>query len=87
VAKHPKVAERMAVGLPHERWGEAVAVFVVPNTGTSIEEQEIVAYCREGLAGYKVPKRAIMLGEIPKNPSGKILKRDLRAQYRALYAE
>jgi len=87
VAKHPKVAECTAVGLPHERWGEAVTVFVVPNTGAGIEEQEIIAYCREGLAGYKVPKRAIMLGGIPKNPSGKILKKDLRTQYRDLYAE
>jgi len=87
VAKHPKVAECTAVGLAHEKWGEAVTVFVVPNTGASIEEHEIIAYCREGLAGYKVPKRAIVLGEIPKNPSGKILKRDLRTQYRDLYAK
>ena len=87
VAKHPKVAECTAVGLRHERWGEAVTVFVVPSPGAAIEEEEIIAYCREGLAGYKVPKRAIMLAEIPKNPSGKILKKDLRIQYHNLYLE
>ena len=87
VAKHPKVAECTAVGLRHERWGEAVTVFVVPSPGAVIEEEEIIAYCREGLAGYKVPKRAIMLAEIPKNPSGKILKKDLRTQYHNLYLE
>ncbi len=87
VAKHPQVAECTAVGLRHERWGEAVTVFVVPSPGAVIEEEEIIAYCREGLAGYKVPKRVIMLAEIPKNPSGKILKKDLRTQYRNLYLE
>jgi len=87
VAKHPKVAECTAVGLRHERWGEAVTVFVVSSPGAVIEEKEIIAYCREGLAGYKVPKRVIILAEIPKNPSGKILKKDLRAQYRDLYLE
>jgi fatty-acyl-CoA synthase len=85
VAKHPQVAECTAVGLPHEKWGEAVTVFVVPSPGAAIEGEEIIAYCREGLAGYKVPKRAIILSEIPKNPSGKILKKDLRTQYRNLY--
>ena len=87
VAKYPKVAECTAVGLLHERWGEAVTVFVVPSPGAVIEEKEIIAYCREGLAGYKVPKRAIMLAEIPKNPSGKILKKNLRIQYRNLYTQ
>ncbi len=87
VAKHPKVVECTAVGLPHERWGEAVTVFVVPKPGASVEEEEIIAYCKEGLAGYKVPKRVIMLTELPKNPSGKILKKDLRIRYRDLYSE
>lgn len=87
MAKHPKVVECTVVGLPHERWGEAVTVFVVPKPGASIEEEEIIAYCREGMAGYKVPKRVIMLTELPKNPSGEILKKDLRIQYRDLYGE
>lgn len=87
LAKHPKVAECTAVGLPHEKWGEAVTVFVVPGPGAVIEEEEIISYCREGLAGYKLPKRAILLAELPKNPSGKILKKDLRTNYRNLYLE
>jgi fatty-acyl-CoA synthase len=76
-AKHPKLAECTAMGLPNERWNETVTVFVVPNTGASIEEQESIAYCREGLDGYKAPKLAIMLDEIPKNPSGAIRCRSI----------
>lgn len=85
VAKHPSVAECTAVGLPHERWGEAVTVFVVPQSGIALTEEEIMTYCREGIAGYKCPKRVIVLAELPKNPSGKILKKDLRKTYRDLY--
>ncbi|MBN1612823.1 MAG: AMP-binding protein [Deltaproteobacteria bacterium] len=87
VVKHPKVAECTAVGLPHEKWGEAVTVFVVPNAGVEIEEEEIIRYSKEGLAGYKVPKRAVIVSEIPKNPSGKILKKDLRKKYSDFYKE
>ena len=87
VVKHPKLSECTAVGLPHERWGQAVTIFVVPIPGTTIEEKEVIRYCRAGLAGYKVPKRAIILSEIPKNPSGKILKKALREKYNGLYRE
>jgi len=86
VAKHPRVAECTAVGLPHARWGEAVTVFVVPQPGTTVTEEEIIQHCRDGIAGYKCPKRVILLPELPKNPSGKILKKDLRKQYRNLFA-
>jgi fatty-acyl-CoA synthase len=86
VGKYPKVSECTAVGIPHERWGEAVTVFVAPKPGESITEQELIEYCKQGLAGYKVPKKVIMLNELPKNPSGKILKKDLRKEYQDVFA-
>ncbi|OPY89857.1 MAG: Long-chain-fatty-acid--CoA ligase FadD13 [Syntrophaceae bacterium PtaU1.Bin231] len=87
VAKNPKCSDCTAVGLPHERWGEAVTIFVVPKPGMTIQEEEIIRYCREGLAGYKIPKRVIVLSELPKNPSGKVLKKVLREKYAGLYRE
>jgi acyl-CoA synthetase (AMP-forming)/AMP-acid ligase II len=83
---HPKVADATIVGLPHPRWFEGVTAFVVPKPGESITEEEIIGFCKERLAGYKVPKKVVIMGEIPKNPSGKILKKDLRKQFQDIYA-
>jgi len=81
ISKHPKVSECTVVGLPHPKWMEGIAAFVVPKSGVSVTEEEIIEHCKKGLAGYKVPKKVIVLNEIPKNPSGKILKKELRKQY------
>jgi len=82
---HPKVADATIVGLPHPRWIEAVTAFVVPKPGESITEEEIIQFCKQNLAGYKVPKKVVVLNEIPKNPSGKVLKKDIRNQFKDLY--
>jgi len=82
---HPKVAEVAIVGLPHPRWIEAVTAFVVPKPGESITEEEIIQFCKENLAGYKVPKKVVVLDELPKNPTGKVLKKDIRNQFKDLY--
>ena len=82
---HPKVADATIVGLPHPRWIEAVTAFVVPKQGESITEEEIIQFCKQNLAGYKVPKKVVVLNEIPKNPSGKVLKKDIRNQFKDLY--
>jgi len=82
---HPKVAEVAIVGLPHPRWIEAVTAFVVPKPGESITEKEIIQFCKENLAGYKVPKKVVVLDELPKNPTGKVLKKDIRNQFKDLY--
>ena len=82
---HPKVADATIVGLPHPRWIEAVTAFVVPKPGESITEEEIIQFCKQNLAGYKVPKKVVVLDEIPKNPSGKVLKKDIRNQFKDLY--
>jgi fatty-acyl-CoA synthase len=82
---HPKVADAAIVGLPHPRWIEAVTAFVVPKPGESITEEEIIQFCKKNLAGYKVPKKVVVLDELPKNPTGKVLKKDIRNQFKDLY--
>jgi len=85
IFNHPKVADATIVGLPHPRWIEAVTAFVVPKPGESITEEEIIQFCKQNLAGYKMPKKVVVLNEIPKNPSGKVLKKDIRNQFKDLY--
>jgi fatty-acyl-CoA synthase len=82
IFKHPKVADVAVIGLPDSYWGEAVTAVVVPKAGETIEEDEIIKFCKENLAGYKVPKHVFVTEEVPKNPSGKILKKDLRERYK-----
>ena len=82
IAGYPKVAECAVVGVFHPRWIEAVTAFVVPTQGESLESEEIVAHCKEGLAGYKVPKKVVVLEELPKLPSGKVLKRNLKNDFK-----
>jgi fatty-acyl-CoA synthase len=76
-----KVAEVAVVGLPDPYWIEAVTAIIVPRAGETLSEAEVVAHCRASLAGFKVPKRVIFADSLPKNPSGKLLKRDLRKRY------
>jgi len=85
ISGHPKVADVAIVGFSHPRWMEAVTAFVVAKPNESITEEEIIQFCKENLAGYKVPKKVIVLDEIPKNPSGKALKKDLRSQFQDIY--
>ena len=74
--EHPSVGEVAVIGLPHERWIEAITAVVVPTGGVTPEE--LVAFARERLAVHKVPKAVHLVDELPKNPSGKLLKRELR---------
>ena len=74
--EHPAVEEVAVVGLPHERWIEAIAAVVV--TRTEVTEEELIGFARERLASHKVPKSVHLVDELPKNPSGKLLKRELR---------
>jgi fatty-acyl-CoA synthase len=80
----PDVAEVAVFGVPHPYWIEAVVAVVVPKTGAALDEETVLAHCRGRLAGYKVPKAVVVTGALPKNPSGKILKRELRTTYAAL---
>jgi fatty-acyl-CoA synthase len=76
---HPSVAEAAVVGLPDERWIEAVTAVVVPRD--SVTQEELVAHARRVLPGFKVPKRVLFVDELPRNASGKILKRELRDRF------
>jgi acyl-CoA synthetase (AMP-forming)/AMP-acid ligase II len=66
------------VGRPDERWGEVPVAFVVLRAGQSATADELIAHCASQLAKYKVPKGITFLEALPRNPSGKVLKRDLR---------
>jgi long-chain acyl-CoA synthetase len=73
------VAEAAVIGKPDPRVGEEVVAFVVPKPGADPRPEEIIAYCRERLAAYKYPREVRVIAELPKGPTGKILKRELRA--------
>jgi acyl-CoA synthetase (AMP-forming)/AMP-acid ligase II len=78
--EHEAVSEAAVVGRPDDRWGEVPVGFVALRPGATATADELVAHCRERLAKYKVPKAVTFVDALPRNPSGKVLKRDLRAR-------
>lgn len=78
--QHPAVAEAAVFGTPHPQWIEAVTAAIVCRAGSSVSSDELIAHCRERMAGFKTPKRIVFVETLPKNASGKILKRELRQQ-------
>jgi len=75
---HPKILEACAVGVPDSYRGETVKVFIVLKDGETMTEQEVIAYCKERMAAYKVPKMVAFIDELPKSAVGKILRRTLK---------
>ncbi|MEO1079097.1 MAG: acyl-CoA synthetase [Pseudomonadota bacterium] len=73
-----EVSEVAVVGVPDEKWIEAVCAVVVLKDGETLDEQQLISHCADALAGFKTPKRVAFVDALPKNPSGKVLKRELR---------
>ena len=76
--EHPKVRDAAAIGVPHPQKGEAVKVFIVPKRGETLDRQEILEWCRDKLAPYKIPKEVEFRDSLPKTIVGKVLRRELR---------
>ncbi len=76
--EHPAVAEAAVIGAPDVTWGETVVAVIRLREGQTAEAEEIIAFCRERIASYKKPRHVVFVPELPKNASGKILKRELR---------
>ena len=84
-AADPRVAEAVVIGLPHERWSEAITAVIVPRPGETIDQAELIAALKQRLDGYKVPKSVIVADTLPKTSTGKIQKNVLRDQHAAHY--
>jgi acyl-CoA synthetase (AMP-forming)/AMP-acid ligase II len=78
VYQMPQIREAAVIGLPDEKWGERPVAVVVLNAGDSLDYETLAKHCRAHLAGFKVPKQLILREQLPRNPSGKVLKRVLR---------
>jgi acyl-CoA synthetase (AMP-forming)/AMP-acid ligase II len=76
------VADCAVVGRPDERLGEVGLAYVVADPGHNLNEQDVIAHCRERLANFKVPRDVVFVSKLPRNAGGKVLKRDLREQAR-----
>ena len=78
---HPDVAEVAVIGVLDERWGESVKAIIVPKRGAVANEASVIAWARERIGGFKVPKSVDFVESLPRNATGKVLRRMLRERY------
>jgi len=81
LAEHPALQDVAVIGVPDERWGEVPKAVVVAKPGATVDAEQLLAWCHERLASFKCPKTVDVVAELPRNPTGKILKKDLRKPY------
>ncbi len=78
---NPKVADVGVIGYSHEKWGEAVKAIVVVKEGQTLTEEELIEWCQGKIGRFKIPKSVMVTAAIPRTPTGKILKTELRKQF------
>jgi fatty-acyl-CoA synthase len=81
----PAVSEVAVIGVPHPKWVEAVIAVIVVKQGQALDAQAVLDHCNQHLAGFKTPKSVVFVEALPKNPSGKLLKRELRKAHEAAF--
>jgi fatty-acyl-CoA synthase len=78
LADHEEIEEAAVIGVDDDEWGQRLKAFVVPRNGTELSEETVKGYVKENLARYKVPREVVFLEELPRNATGKVLKRELK---------
>jgi acyl-CoA synthetase (AMP-forming)/AMP-acid ligase II len=84
LVRHPDIAQVAVIGTPDERWGQVVTAVIVPVQGAAPSAEAIAEFCKGKLAGFKRPRKVFLVEELPRNPSGKTLKRVLRDRFASL---
>jgi fatty-acyl-CoA synthase len=75
------VTEAAVIGVPDEKWGEAGMAILAVKTGSNLQQEMVIEFCKERLAKFKIPKHVVFIPALPRNAAGKVLKRELREQF------